>query len=64
MAWPHTLLHHNRRSYRKMALQFHPDKVTGTEAEKKSAAKKFAEINNAYEVNELNLTWMHVLPLL
>lgn len=38
-----------RRSYRKMALQFHPDKVTGSEAEKKAAAKKFAEINNAYE---------------
>jgi len=39
-----------KRSYRKLALQYHPDKVTGTEAEKKEAAKKFAEISNAYEV--------------
>jgi len=38
-----------KRSYRKLALQYHPDKVTGTDAEKKAAAKKFAEINNAYE---------------
>jgi hypothetical protein len=62
-----------KRSYRKLALQYHPvgrelprsfehhkickslrrplavnpqDKVTGGEAEKKEAAKKFAEINN------------------
>mmetsp|Transcript_38175 Transcript_38175/g.96618 ORF Transcript_38175/g.96618 Transcript_38175/m.96618 type:complete len:350 (-) Transcript_38175:321-1370(-) len=39
-----------KRSYRKLALQYHPDKVTGTEEEKKKAAEKFAEINHAYEV--------------
>lgn len=38
-----------KRSYRKLALKFHPDKVTGTEAEKAEAAKHFAEINHAYE---------------
>ena len=48
-AWLTSLRPHHRRSYRKMALQFHPDKVTGSDAEKKAAAKKFAEINNAYE---------------
>ncbi|KAF6250458.1 dnaJ-like protein subfamily B member 11-like protein [Scenedesmus sp. NREL 46B-D3] len=38
-----------KRSYRKLALKYHPDKVTGTEAEKAEAAKHFAEINHAYE---------------
>ncbi|EPS66939.1 hypothetical protein M569_07836, partial [Genlisea aurea] len=35
-----------KRSYRKLALQYHPDKNPGNE----EANKKFAEINNAYEV--------------
>lgn len=39
-----------KRAYRKLALQFHPDKVEGSEEEKKAAAVRFAEVNNAYEV--------------
>ncbi|GIL44654.1 hypothetical protein Vafri_2171 [Volvox africanus] len=39
-----------KRAYRKLALQYHPDKVTGTEEEKKAASQKFADINHAYEV--------------
>ncbi|KAK9918595.1 hypothetical protein WJX75_005221 [Coccomyxa subellipsoidea] len=39
-----------KRSYRKLALQYHPDKVKGTEEEKTAAAKRFAEISHAYEV--------------
>eukprot|EP00271_Cylindrocystis_brebissonii_P013142 TRINITY_DN32752_c0_g1_i1.p1 TRINITY_DN32752_c0_g1~~TRINITY_DN32752_c0_g1_i1.p1 ORF type:complete len:351 (+),score=66.29 TRINITY_DN32752_c0_g1_i1:317-1369(+) len=35
-----------KRSYRKLALKFHPDKNPGDE----EASKKFSEINNAYEV--------------
>lgn len=35
-----------KRSYRKLALKYHPDKNQGNE----EANKKFAEINNAYEV--------------
>lgn len=38
-----------KRSYRKLALQYHPDKVSGTEEQKAEAAKRFAEINHAYE---------------
>ncbi|KAM0897336.1 hypothetical protein ACQ4PT_022623 [Festuca glaucescens] len=35
-----------KRSYRKLALKYHPDKNPGNE----EATKKFAEISNAYEV--------------
>ncbi|XP_008797220.2 dnaJ protein ERDJ3B isoform X2 [Phoenix dactylifera] len=35
-----------KRSYRKLALKYHPDKNPGNE----EANKRFAEINNAYEV--------------
>eukprot|EP00898_Chlorokybus_atmophyticus_P001543 jgi/Chlat1/238/Chrsp1S03046 len=35
-----------KRSYRKLALKYHPDKNPGNE----EAGKKFAEINHAYEV--------------
>ncbi|GME91450.1 unnamed protein product [Ambrosiozyma monospora] len=37
-----------RRSYRKLALQYHPDKVA--ESERDSAAAKFKKISHAYEV--------------
>jgi DnaJ homolog subfamily B member 11 len=42
-----------KRAYRKLALKHHPDKVatTGATAEdKEAAARRFAEINHAYEV--------------
>jgi len=37
-----------KRAYRKLALQYHPDKVKASERE--AASKKFADINHAYEV--------------
>lgn len=39
-----------KRSYKKLALQYHPDKVKGTDDEKQHAAKLFTDINNAYQV--------------
>ena len=40
-----------KKAYRKLALQFHPDRVsaTATEAEKKAANDKFIEIQKAYD---------------
>ena len=35
-----------KRAYRKVALKYHPDKVQGSEEEKKVAAEKFAEISH------------------
>lgn len=37
-----------KRAYRKLALQYHPDKVKSSDRE--TASKKFADINHAYEV--------------
>jgi DnaJ family protein B protein 11 len=39
-----------KRSYRKLAMQYHPDRVQGTDEEKQEAAKTFADISHAYEV--------------
>lgn len=39
--------HSLKRAYRKLALQYHPDKVDGDKAE---AEAHFAELNEAYEV--------------
>ena len=40
-----------KSAYRKLALQWHPDKwVNGTDAEKKTAAEKFKEASEAYSV--------------
>jgi DnaJ-class molecular chaperone len=38
-----------KRAYRKLALKYHPDKVTGSDEEKADAARHFADINHAYE---------------
>lgn len=35
-----------KRAYRKLALKMHPDKVEGSEEEKKKAAEKFSEIGH------------------
>lgn len=39
-----------KRAYRKLALQMHPDKIQGSEDEKKKAADRFAEVTHAYEI--------------
>lgn len=40
-----------KKGYRKMAMQFHPDKFSqGTENEKKVAEDKFKEVNEAYQI--------------
>lgn len=39
-----------KKAYRKLAMQYHPDRLTGkSEAEKKIASKKFEEITGAYD---------------
>ena len=35
-----------KRAYRKLALKMHPDKVQGSEEEKKEAAQKFADVSH------------------
>lgn len=50
--------HSLKRAYRKLALQYHPDKVQ--EADKAEAEAHFAELNEAYEVlsdPEKKRTW-------
>lgn len=39
-----------KRAYRKLALQYHPDKVQGSDQEKEDAAKTFAEISHGARV--------------
>lgn len=39
-----------KRAYRKLALKMHPDKVQGTEEEKRLAAEKFAEVGHGVSV--------------
>jgi len=40
-----------RKAYRKLALEFHPDKVqTDTEEEKKEVEQYFVKLANAYEI--------------
>lgn len=40
-----------KKSYRKLAMQYHPDRwANGTEEEKKNAESKFKEIAEAYEI--------------
>ena len=40
-----------KKSYRKLAMLWHPDKhVNDSEKDKKIAEDKFKEINNAYEI--------------
>ena len=43
--------HEIKKGYRKMAMQWHPDRhSSGTEAEKDAAEKKFKEIGEAFEL--------------
>lgn len=39
-----------KKAYRKLALEWHPDKHSGSEDDKRAAEKKFQEIAEAYEV--------------
>ena len=39
-----------KKAYREKALQYHPDKVQGSEEEKEAAEKVFTEVAEAYEV--------------
>ena len=40
-----------KKSYKKMALKYHPDRMSGkSEAEREMATAKFKEVNEAYEV--------------
>ena len=39
-----------KKAYRKLALQYHPDKVTGDDKEKEAAENKFVSVSEAYSV--------------
>ncbi|KAJ3073822.1 secretory subunit [Podochytrium sp. JEL0797] len=39
-----------KKKFRKLSLQFHPDKVTGTEAEKEAAAQIYNDLSKAQKV--------------
>jgi molecular chaperone DnaJ len=39
-----------KKAYRRLAMQYHPDRVEGGAAEKRAAEEKFKEITEAYEV--------------
>jgi len=39
-----------KAAFRKLALQYHPDKVSGTEEDKKAAEVKFQQFGEAYEI--------------
>lgn len=39
-----------KRSYRKLTMQYHPDKASQNGMDKEEAEKKMAELNEAYEV--------------
>src|SRR6266498_2487562 len=39
-----------KKAYRRLAMQYHPDRVDGGSAEKHAAEEKFKEITEAYEV--------------
>ncbi|KAI9330878.1 Sec63 Brl domain-containing protein [Obelidium mucronatum] len=49
-----------KKKFRKLSLQFHPDKVEGTEEEKAAAATKYNELSKAQKVltdEEARKTW-------
>lgn len=39
-----------RKAYRKLALEYHPDKYVNNEKERKKASEKMAKINEAYNI--------------
>ncbi len=39
-----------KKAYRRLAVKFHPDKIQGSEKEKKIAQEKFVKIASAYEI--------------
>ncbi len=45
-----------KRAYRKLALKMHPDKVQGSEEEKKAAAQKFADVSHGTLLLRANRT--------